>query len=210
MTKQLPPSKRRSKTAGKGSSSPATLPPTIGSIVAEFMPQIGIPQIPQKLLTRRPERSRWEWAKVDRIDPGLRELLRRMAGGEERCPLLLHGPAGTGKTSAAKCLLDWVDFSIFMTLDDAMKMVLSDGRWEWERVRYAPLVVLDEIGTRSKMGDLEYQGVKRVADVRDGRPTIYISNLDPMQLRLHFDDRVFSRIACGTVFLLDGPDRRMP
>jgi hypothetical protein len=74
------------------------------------------------------------------------------------------------------------------------------------------LVVLDEIGARQKVTDLHYSAVKEFADVREldhSGVAIYISNLEPMQLANVYDDRIASRLLCGTWYKLDGKDRRM-
>jgi DNA replication protein DnaC len=78
----------------------------------------------------------------------------------------------------------------------------------WRAVEQADLVVLDELCGRSKETELEYQAVKRLAGLRDLKPAIYVSNLPPEALRDTYDERIYSRLACGTVFKLDGKDRR--
>src|SRR3990167_4114582 len=56
----------------------------------------------------RPERK--EMVRIDRrisgIRPALRAIIRSLLAGEKPWPLVLLGPAGTGKTCAALCLLD--------------------------------------------------------------------------------------------------------
>ena len=55
----------------------------------------------------------------------------------------------------------------------------------------------------------ELLGSTRRADDLAGRvASIYISNLSPQQLHTAFDDRIASRLLCGTLHELDGNDRR--
>src|SRR5437868_6300640 len=44
---------------------------------------------------------------ADLIDKDLRATINRLINGNEPWPLFLHGPAGTGKTAAALCLMDF-------------------------------------------------------------------------------------------------------
>jgi predicted ATPase len=63
-----------------------------------------------KALPVRPEPTRSAQLAVQRslagINPDLRAVIRRLVSGESPWPLYLWGPAGTGKTSAALCVLD--------------------------------------------------------------------------------------------------------
>src|SRR5262249_12878111 len=79
----------------------------------------------------------------------------------------------------------------------------------WERIANAPLIVLDEIGSKERVSDHHYETVKGVLDKRHGRPLICISNLNLDEIKNVYDDRIASRLAAGTVFELLGEDRRL-
>ena len=84
--------------------------------------------------------------------------------------------------------------------------------WPLPPAGTSPLVVLDEVGARQKVGDLQYSTIKNFADVREldhGRVAIYISNLAPEAIGRVYDDRIASRMLCGRWFSLGGTDRRM-
>lgn len=44
---------------------------------------------------------------LNEIEPALRDKIRDLLTGKIPWPLYIHGPAGTGKTSAALCVLDY-------------------------------------------------------------------------------------------------------
>lgn len=144
---------------------------------------------------------------MSQVDERLQALFRALCRGEAPWPLLLHGPAGTGKTSAALALCDFAATACYHTLDQLCDQIMShDADFDW--IAGKALAVLDELGTRNRASDLPYSAAKRFADARYGLPTIYVTNLRPSQLVEAFDDRVASRVCCGTWFCLDGDDRR--
>lgn len=64
---------------------------------------------------------------------------------------------------------------------------------------------------RERVGDLQYTTLKGAIDYREyhcNRVGIYISNLTPDHLAELYDDRIASRLTSGTVFELNGADRR--
>lgn len=99
--------------------------------------------------------------------------------------------------------------SYYLNAEDAADAVMHGTQIVWEVIEQRHLVVLDELGSREKVGDLHYQAVKRITDLRDNQPTIYIANLAPAALARCYDDRIASRILCGSIFELSGNDRRM-
>jgi hypothetical protein len=138
-------------------------------------------------------------------------LFRQLLAGNARWPLYLHGPAGGGKTCAALALCDWVETATYVTTEDLAAAQMSDRGADWQAVQTKGLAVLDELGERERVGDLQHTVVKKFADLREvyaGRVAIYISNLRPSQLPSLYDDRVCSRILSGTRFELAGEDRR--
>lgn len=152
-----------------------------------------------------------------------RSKIRDCAAGRSPWPLFAHGPAGCGKTCAALCLLDhagglyFTAASLSQAVSDAMFGRLLSPREKrevsatqlWSEVATTPLVVLDEIGGRGSVSDHHYDCVKRLLDEREGRPTLCLSNLSLGELAKLYDDRVASRLAAGTVVVLQGVDRRL-
>lgn len=149
-------------------------------------------------------------------------VLKELMYGMVPWPLFLFGGVGAGKTCAALCVGNsaggWlVEFPEFCKLILwAQKDELFDAsdykRTEasvWEDVESVNLLVLDELGTRSRPTDPQQEMLRGIIRRREGKPTIYISNLDAENLKEIYDDRVASRICSGTLFELTGPDRRI-
>lgn len=157
------------------------------------------------------------------IPLALRKAIRATVAGEAPWPLVVSGPAGCGKTCAALCLLDHAGGLYFTAASLAEKLILaSKGELYnhdshhtisnaalWEEIATTTLVVLDEVGAREKVSDWHYECVKRVLDEREGRPLMVLTNLSLGAIDELYDDRVASRLAGGTVLILDGPDRRL-
>jgi len=80
--------------------------------------------------------------------------------------------------------------------------------WVWQASREYALVVVDEVGTRLWDSDREYTAIKRMADLREHRPAVWISNLEPEAIAKTYDPRIYSRICCGTVVETTEADRR--
>ncbi len=152
---------------------------------------------------------------IQKVDPKLVDLFRRLAVGEAKLPLYLHGPVGSGKTLASLCLADMTETAVYRTVEDLCDEVMAGDAGEvattWAAIETTELAILDELGTRKNVGDLHYGVVKRFSDARElsgNRPAIYISNISPDGLRGVYDARINSRILCGTWFELVGKDRR--
>lgn len=123
--------------------------------------------------------------------------------------MYLFGQAGVGKSRGCLALCDHVPGSYYLTIEQVCTEVLE--RRDGVTWRYLPdytLIVVDELATRKTAGDLEYTALKRIADAREDLPTIYISNVTPAELVEIYDDRIASRIVCGTVYHLVDRDRR--
>jgi len=84
--------------------------------------------------------------------------------------------------------------------------VPQDESYLWRHAKEEPLVIVDEVG--ASKNDREYQALKRLADMRVNKPILWLSNLSPQGLREAFDERLFSRLCCGTVVEVQGPDQR--
>ncbi|HWB14487.1 MAG TPA: AAA family ATPase [Pirellulales bacterium] len=150
------------------------------------------------------------------VEPALVNLMRRLVEGKAPWPLYLHGQTGTGKTAAALALCDITVSAAYFVMDTLCSLILAAGpadvRNTWGDIEAKELVVLDELGTRQEVGDLHYATLKRVADAREvhaGRRAIYVSNLSPEEFCKVYDDRIKSRVLCGSKFELDGRDRRL-
>lgn len=159
------------------------------------------------------------------IEPALRQTIRGLVIGELAWPLVLHGSIGTGKTCAALALLDYAggEYHTVSSLCDLL-IQAQQGRLEWselgrggniwpegvwKRIAAAPLVVLDELGTRETVSDAQFEAVKRCIDERAWKPFVAISNLPLASLGRLYDARIVSRLASGTTFEIHGKDRRL-
>lgn len=167
-------------------------------------------------------------ANPDRITAaGLRETIRQCVRGEADWPLFLYGASGTGKTKACECLVK-VAGGWLTTLPQLCRQLTEADRGEltknmngvgwkvtqtemWQEIKTEQLLVVDEIGLRQPT-DFQYDTLKRLLDWRVDRncmATILISNLSPSGLQSGYDDRILSRITCGTVMEVVGPDLRV-
>lgn len=74
----------------------------------------------------------------------------------------------------------------------------------------ASLLVIDDISTREKYTDAQHDNLLEVIDSREGKPLIVTSNISPRAMHdaKTFDERILSRICCGTMFELKCKDRR--
>lgn len=159
------------------------------------------------------------------VDSRLRAIIRQLACGERPWPLTIWGPPGSGKTCAGLCMCDHFG-GWYYTLDARVAelrdvrcgrlysapgpagcYVVYEREW-WDAWSRRNLVVLDEIGTRTRGSDTAYDALKIGIDKRHGAPLVLISNSGPDAMAQLYDDRVVSRMAGGTVFRTEG-DRRM-
>jgi DNA replication protein DnaC len=149
------------------------------------------------------------------VDSQLRETLRDLINGKAAWPLIIFGPAGSGKSFAALSLCDYARTAAFWSLEESCDAIMGAGGEKGRLLRESrtkDLFIIDEIGIRDRAGDLERSTLKRILDLREhyqGRRTIAISNRTPSELAAVYDDPIVSRLACGTRFKLDGTDRRM-
>lgn len=158
-----------------------------------------------------PELQR-RWSEIEKP---LVEALRPIVTGAAPWPVLLTGAPGSGKTCAGLALCDIAETAFYVTVEELCDAVIGKGRIEpevfWQKIEEKDLVVLDELGCRSNVGDLEYSAVKRLVDIRETRHNrclIAISNVDPADLVKLYDRRIHSRLTCGLVYQMRGSDRR--
>lgn len=146
------------------------------------------------------------------VDSRLIDVFRKLASGMLPWPLFLWGPSGSGKTRAALALSDFVEDAAYFVPDGLCAIEKCDDRENrWRGIGEAGLVVLDELGERSSISDFAYVTTKHLLDLRDERPgreAIYVANTSPGELQRLYDDRIASRVLCGTIFKLEGKDRR--
>lgn len=157
----------------------------------------------------------------EQIAGDVREVIRGVTAGNLPWPLLFAGDVGSGKTCAGLCMIDryggW-----YITLGDLLSMLIEAQNdrlaWVtghkrtvrdiWDAWGEANLVVLDEVGARGEVSDHHYENLKRAIDLREGRPAVFVSNLDLQGLATAYDDRIASRLAAGTLVRFTG-DRRI-
>lgn len=175
---------------------------------------------PYQILKRRnPENdNRVEWRiprSCDLVAPDLLRVFRQLVTGQARWPLYLWGLQGRGKTLAVLSLCDLVRGSRYFTPRALMDTCSRNPvylPWEAEgRRNEIELAVLDEVGA-GNVNDFHFDMVLAFADdreLRHNRVAAYASNLDPLQMTNKYDKRAASRILCGTVYQLTGPDRRI-
>ncbi len=214
------------KTTARPASAPAS---TIGSVARSLLTErsSGANEFRSSLrssyripLCKPPEKLR-EAALIDEVVDDHVELC---IAGSSNWPLVLWGEPGTGKTCVGLCVLDefggW-----YATLEELHQLVLKAGRGElfnsagtaipvegefsvWHYWRTANVTILDELGKRGTTTDAQYETLTRAIDLREGRPSIVISNLSISELEGAYDARVASRLSVGTVVQMTG-DRRL-
>jgi DNA replication protein DnaC len=152
---------------------------------------------------------------IEQVTPALRKIFADLAFARRPWPLFLYGPVGLGKTLAALCLCDRAASAAYFTAEGLCSATLESepaaARELWNTIETKDLVVIDELGTRSNVTDFAYSTLKRAVDARDQhaqRAAVYISNLRPNELAALYDDRLASRVLCGTRLELTGADRR--
>lgn len=148
-------------------------------------------------------------------------MFRGLVVGSDPWPLFLYGPPGTGKTCAVLALTDWVDGAVYETASNLgyrhQAQITGRGpavpwdRWKGDdrAAGACRLFVLDELGTRKLVTDTHYEVVHKLLDMREGHPTIVVSNLTADELSAVYDARIADRLLMGTQFELAGETRRV-
>lgn len=159
------------------------------------------------------------------VAEGVRKLIGDTARERSDWPLFFFGPPGRGKTYAALSLLDrcYHPYKYYTTA--SLRQLLIDAQQGretpdypfgispaevWRSIESSNIVVLDEIGVDQNVSDYHSEAVCGVLDRRDGLPLVVISNLTPSQIATVYDDRIHSRMCCGTLVDFGAyPDRRL-
>lgn len=142
------------------------------------------------------------------VAPGLLAAFDGLRDGRSPWPLYLHGKVGRGKTRACLWLADMVEFGRLWSVEEIMRLMLANqAPWEWYPTT-PRLAILDELGMHDPTRDFEFDAVKGFADWREDRPAVYVSNQPPKRIQELYDQRIASRVLCGTVYELTGADRR--
>ena len=136
--------------------------------------------------------------------------------------ILLLGPTGTGKTHEAygsirSLLAEGVRLlwqaSTHADLNAMMRpRPGADGERDFQELRRAPLLLLDDLGATSTSSWTE-ENLYRLLDFRYTQilPTVLTSNLPLADLKAVLGDRIASRLRqMSTLIVLDGDDRRQP
>jgi len=135
----------------------------------------------------------------------LQRALEALLAGETPWPGYVFGRTGSGKTCAGLLVFDAYE-AVWLEARTLADRCWEDGHVLWRQAARVPLVIVDEVGAGTT--DRDWLGLKRLADLRVNRPTLWISNLTPDALLEAFDERIYSRLCCGTVVGVVGPDQR--
>jgi chromosomal replication initiation ATPase DnaA len=155
----------------------------------------------------------------------LRHIIEALCDGHGRWPLFLHGKVGRGKSYAALCLFDRVGGSEFWSMPDFIEKYrrVKDGRewWSnignggywtvdswWQYITRLPLLVLDDVALHEENNQIQTETLFRALEARTRLPLVVTSNRDPDGIGLSYDDRIRSRLCCGTIYELEGDDLR--
>lgn len=161
----------------------------------------------------------------EQVEKRVRDAINACVTGQEPWPLTMVGVTGSGKTCAALCMCDlyggyiasMTDFAtdlanvrrgeFFRTLGHVGIEKISEPVFWQEWVAYN-LAVLDDAGGTSRVSDLKYDAVKLALDKRHGMPLVITTNTIG-NIKTAYDDRIWSRLAGGTVVELEQRDRRV-
>ncbi len=140
------------------------------------------------------------------------------------CPrgyFLIAGKNGNGKSFTAQAIMD--HFSHPTLNHQFWNQTNLKHRWQkdfneygdtsylLEEILKAPLLVLDDIGTRTPspaLMDFLYWIADRRYENRDKQATILTTNMNSDTMRKELGDAFVSRVSSGICIRWDGPDRR--
>ena len=170
---------------------------------------------------QRPQAKRHWPRKARRLSAVPREILTVLddvISGQKPWPLYLWSKSpGTGKTCAGLVVADLWERSRPWPFEDFANGLLDAkfGRSEigslatwWGFVVSRSFVFLDDVGTRERANETQYEAFKGVLDRREGLPLMVTSNLPPSSMVGIFDARVADRLVAGTTFEVVGESMR--
>ena len=140
-----------------------------------------------------------------------RQVYEFARGGADRQSLVMLGEPGRGKTHLARGIArSWVQLGRevrYYKLGDLIarcKELMGGGGESPEQYvawicRFPGLVIIDELGRSAGNNWDTNQVVYQLADKRQGRPTVWISNFSLEYLADHYDEAVSSRLQRGLV-----------
>lgn len=134
-----------------------------------------------------------------------------LCDGKLPWPLFIHGPTGAGKTVAGYCFRDITPGCAWCEVGKLIDQLLGRTYGWWEAAADRSCFIVDEVGGSDSVASVEYNALKRFLDIRErfrDRVAVYLSNHSPDRIRELYDDRTASRLLCGTIYHLNGPDRR--
>lgn len=147
----------------------------------------------------------------------------------QKWPLVIRGVPGVGKSCAMACVFrSWPRHALWRDCGQLLTRITScrtskngsvsvsvPGGGSYEEFEGsicrkwagADLVCLDDVGVRTP-SDAQREIFNHLIDLRREKPTILTTNLDYDQFKNVFDERIFSRVFCGSVINVTGEDRR--
>lgn len=169
----------------------------------------------------------WSGYKRERnlIAYNVADAIRDCAEGRCPWPLTMVGVTGSGKTCAALAMCDhfggvietMADFAMALcavrrgessrTLGNSVTHKIREPEF-WQEWRECNLAVLDDVGGRKTISDLQYDALKLALDKRHGLPLVITTN-SISHIKSTYDARIWSRLAGGTVVELEYKDRRL-
>lgn len=151
-------------------------------------------------------------AKWSEMKPYVIDAIEKAARGGSCWPLVFVGDTGSGKSCAAVCAVEKYGghFHAFNVFCDELVQAGQERSFDhlgyhiypnhiWHNWKTSKLPVVDDVGTRTKVSDHQFETLKRMLDTREMRPIIVTTNLQIEELSKVFDDRIASRLAGGTV-----------
>jgi len=133
--------------------------------------------------------------------------------------LLLHGSYGTGKShlsvAITKKLMEQGKSCLFLSFPKLLTKIRdtynNNGVTEEELlevIQNADLLVLDDLGAEHNT-EWSISKLFEIIDDREGKSTVYTTNLSSKEMKAQFNERNFSRLMGGTeIVIMNGEDYR--
>lgn len=123
---------------------------------------------------------------------------RFLSPSERRTVLVIAGPVGCGKTTAAAWGVAWHGGRFVKAIELLRAGLYPSDPGFWPRLQGAKLLAVDDLGTEPL--DAKGFGLAAISDLMDqrydgARKTIVTTNLTPDELRRRFGERMWRRLA---------------